>query len=340
MAYEARAPALARGTAISRLACATPDLTTDIAQAGPNWFNSYLCSKNTFLEISAPLAETATGFSIWRRQTSEPCLHRATQGPLMFPNSEDNWLEQLKQLTNSDKQRVLPDTGSSSLLVECETMADKWSQSDCAAPSIQTEVSEQLVPDFPEVATSGTDAGDSTSTSPSSNTTPRGLSTSGSIGQIDTQATCTERMAEWSAMQGVPLDEDGNPTSEGSLKHFTGTCRPCAFKVTRSGCDAGLSCRFCHFSHPEANRIRARPCKGKRDRIRKLVGKICEQIDNNPYGVGIQEHMLPPSLKADARSKARLYAQITRHAEKVHSWRAVSAWDGNGWMAPQRPPPR
>jgi len=38
--------------------------------------------------------------------------------------------------------------------------------------------------------------------------------------------------------------------SLGSLGHYYGLCRPCGFLHSRSGCDAGASCTFCHLCPP------------------------------------------------------------------------------------------
>lgn len=70
----------------------------------------------------------------------------------------------------------------------------------------------------------------------------------------------------------VPLNEDGEPTSIGSVGHPA--CKPCLFVHTDMKCERGVTCRFCHFEH--RRRSRPRPCKGKRERYRKLLTKFAE----------------------------------------------------------------
>jgi len=72
----------------------------------------------------------------------------------------------------------------------------------------------------------------------------------------------------------VRKDEKGNPTSVGSANHDT-SCKACLFVFTTVGCDSGVACSFCHFKHKRGSR--PRPCKGKRNRYRKLVEQIEQQ---------------------------------------------------------------
>ncbi|EKX74188.1 conserved hypothetical protein [Theileria equi strain WA] len=50
--------------------------------------------------------------------------------------------------------------------------------------------------------------------------------------------------------QFIPVDENGNLTSIGSIHHNTGNCKPCAFHRHRTKvCENGTRCAFCHFEH-------------------------------------------------------------------------------------------
>jgi len=60
----------------------------------------------------------------------------------------------------------------------------------------------------------------------------------------------------------------------GSARHNEDGCKPCLFVHTHVGCQNGASCEFCHFVHKRKNK--ARPCKGKRERYRKLLVRMEE----------------------------------------------------------------
>lgn len=62
--------------------------------------------------------------------------------------------------------------------------------------------------------------------------------------------------------------------SIGSALHDVDGCKPCLFVHTHVGCQNGSSCEFCHFVHKRKNK--ARPCKGKRERYRKLLIRLGE----------------------------------------------------------------
>jgi len=81
-----------------------------------------------------------------------------------------------------------------------------------------------------------------------------------------------EELAEITAR--VRRNEDGEPTSLGSEGHDA-NCKVCLFVFSPAGCENGVLCTFCHFNHKRAHR--PRPCKGKRNRFRKLVARV-EQL--------------------------------------------------------------
>jgi len=85
-------------------------------------------------------------------------------------------------------------------------------------------------------------------------------------------AVSPEELAEITAK--VRHNEKGEPTSVGSAGHED-NCRACLFVFTAAGCQNGVLCGFCHFKHKRANR--PRPCKGKRNRFRKLAARV-EQL--------------------------------------------------------------
>jgi len=70
--------------------------------------------------------------------------------------------------------------------------------------------------------------------------------------------------------------------SPGSAKHDTGGCKPCLFVYTHVGCQNGQTCEFCHFPHKRKSK--ARPCKGKRDRYRKLLMRMENSLEQKEQG--------------------------------------------------------
>lgn len=75
-------------------------------------------------------------------------------------------------------------------------------------------------------------------------------------------------MNHW--IKRIPLDENGELTSVGSIAHVMPEekCKPCIFVRAECGCTKGIECPFCHMSH------KFRMCKGKRDRVKRLLKKL------------------------------------------------------------------
>jgi len=59
-----------------------------------------------------------------------------------------------------------------------------------------------------------------------------------------------------SLASALPEPEMGSPEMPtiGSVGHWTGTCRPCAFMAR--GCSSGMSCPFCHLCDPDEKKRR------------------------------------------------------------------------------------
>uniref|UniRef100_A0A7S2QN32 C3H1-type domain-containing protein n=1 Tax=Zooxanthella nutricula TaxID=1333877 RepID=A0A7S2QN32_9DINO len=69
-------------------------------------------------------------------------------------------------------------------------------------------------------------------------------------------------------LTSVPYNEDGLMTSVGSIDHFSGRCRPCAYWF-KGVCGRGIACQRCHFVHQGQKGKRLRPSKQMRDRLRR-----------------------------------------------------------------------
>ncbi|CAJ1393608.1 unnamed protein product [Effrenium voratum] len=58
-------------------------------------------------------------------------------------------------------------------------------------------------------------------------------------------------------LEEIPLDEEGQLTSIGSVLHGSGECRPCAFLGSeRRPCSNGAACLFCHLPHDPRRKVR------------------------------------------------------------------------------------
>lgn len=117
----------------------------------------------------------------------------------------------------------------------------------------------------------------------------------------------------------VPRDETGNLTSIGSTLHDEGGCRPCLFVNAKIGCQNGTLCDFCHFPHKRKNT--PRPCKGKRDRYRKMIVRMETMIDKNPESLPQTMANLPPSIRDDHTRKSKLMSKMQSRAAQVKSLR-------------------
>merc|ERR1719471_930537 len=51
--------------------------------------------------------------------------------------------------------------------------------------------------------------------------------------------------------------------------HSSGGCRPCHYYYTKTDCQNGAGCSFCHLAHPK--RFRPRPCKSKRNKCKRIA---------------------------------------------------------------------
>lgn len=110
-----------------------------------------------------------------------------------------------------------------------------------------------------------------TSDAGSTGTNPRGQATFSNELPSEARPWQEEQLAGF-------LDQDGSEMSLGSQNHGFGQCRPCMFFHTQVGCQNGVKCEFCHFPHRRKDK--PRPCKGKRDRYRKLVGRLKEDMND------------------------------------------------------------
>lgn len=134
-------------------------------------------------------------------------------------------------------------------------------------------------------------------------------------------------MDEETLMSHLPVDEQGQPTTVGSLLHESGRCKPCLYRDASEVCADGLLCRFCHLSHKarQRRRTKLRPCKGKRDRYRKLVSRIADTIKADPFAWSAEAMEVPPSIAANTALKKKLTSRMLLLADGLRSGGVGSA---------------
>mmetsp|Transcript_28666 Transcript_28666/g.89123 ORF Transcript_28666/g.89123 Transcript_28666/m.89123 type:complete len:387 (-) Transcript_28666:59-1219(-) len=116
----------------------------------------------------------------------------------------------------------------------------------------------------------------------------------------------------------VPRDANGELTSKGSIGHANGTCKVCIFASSTIGCTNGVNCSFCHLPHkPGKRKTKLRPCKGKRERYRKLLTRLTYQVEQDPENFSVDKLDLPPSIMANDARKAKLAERMQLLVEQV-----------------------
>mmetsp|Transcript_29449 Transcript_29449/g.83928 ORF Transcript_29449/g.83928 Transcript_29449/m.83928 type:complete len:268 (-) Transcript_29449:32-835(-) len=116
------------------------------------------------------------------------------------------------------------------------------------------------------------------------------------------------------SMAGVDLAS----ISVGSAGHATRECRPCAFARSSSGCKFGTDCHFCHIveEHPES--VRVRPCKGKRERLKRQMDAIEKAVAEDPDLLTSGKLALPPLLDRGSSSRIRVMAHLAQVAADAY----------------------
>merc|ERR1712176_473035 len=109
--------------------------------------------------------------------------------------------------------------------------------------------------------------------------------------------------------------------SLGSIKHDTGDCKPCLFynsKNSKTGCQNGIMCHFCHLSHNRKNK--PRPCKGKRERYRKLIQRM-ESLNCDPNTLKGNSALI--SSVDSNNTDSKLDSKMTMKADSPRAMRSM-----------------
>jgi len=122
----------------------------------------------------------------------------------------------------------------------------------------------------------------------------------------------------------VPFNEFMQPMAMGSIGYTGNGCKAYAFDP--AGCNGGCNgsptcgCSACQLPHKRGRRKnKLRPCKGKRDRYRKLLTRLTSQIEVDPYSFDVDAVQLPPSIAANEVVRSKLLAKVQMHAEQVRA---------------------
>jgi len=130
-------------------------------------------------------------------------------------------------------------------------------------------------------------------------------------------------------MANLPLNVDGSLTSLGSMQHFAGNCKPCAFSTVHGQplqpveCVSGIFCRFCHFQHFIKPKFRIRPCKTRRDRVKKLTSRLADEYGNQPMGAPgapiVDEDALPDWIQRKPLLKDMVVNGVTHRVAEAQA---------------------
>mmetsp|Transcript_92478 Transcript_92478/g.298924 ORF Transcript_92478/g.298924 Transcript_92478/m.298924 type:complete len:332 (-) Transcript_92478:59-1054(-) len=123
-----------------------------------------------------------------------------------------------------------------------------------------------------------------------------------------------------------PADGQGAAATcaqEANLRlHAQGKCVPCRFFSLKHGCRNGATCGFCHICKPKPDEREGpgaksrRPCKGKRDRYKKLVDRLIAQCDDEAHIFDIDGIKLPEAVMGDDRLHSKLRARLHMYKER------------------------
>lgn len=115
----------------------------------------------------------------------------------------------------------------------------------------------------------------------------------------------------------VPFDENGEPTSIGSIGHHSLMCQEvCAFMKFPGGCAKEIFCGACHFAHG-APKKKAKDGKSKRDRYRRLKEDLKRQVEEDPLDFKFSSNDLPPWIAKDGRLTGKLLNSLRTHHDEV-----------------------
>lgn len=90
---------------------------------------------------------------------------------------------------------------------------------------------------------------------------------------------------------------DLQPSSKGSVLHFQGTCKPCAFFWKVVGCQYGSECEFCHLCDADER---------KRRNKEKRMAMHVMQVSSRPQGAAPPRHARSGRMSGQPRALDRV----------------------------------
>jgi len=242
------------------------------------WVQHSVVVKNTFLEVVPGVGVRSSGLGYVRRQVSDPL-------PSYEQHSGRNvnrWEEHAGMSSEHQQILCLDEAVKQSMLGELPLLSGGSTVHDVAAVKNCRYNQINKIPPPPR--------------------------------EVDDESSQQQQLTAAQLMQRV-LVVDGQPTSVGSALHSQKKCSPCAFYHASVRCREGVMCAFCHLNHNV--KVRIRPCKGKRERYKKLKDHLFNRIENDPEGFNPNTLNLPPSIADDEILKAKLMSSLADHLEQV-----------------------
>jgi len=143
-------------------------------------------------------------------------------------------------------------------------------------------------------------------------------------------------MSETAIAATVPSLPSGEASSMGSVLHVSDKCRPCRYLLESKSCRNGQKCMFCHLPHNTVTQQMAttlaglaehidlvdgkqnndgyhgkfRVCKAKRDRYKKAVKKVEEEILQDPFRFEIESVEPPQHIAKDPDLKKKFLMHV------------------------------
>jgi len=246
-----------------------------------HWVQHCVVVKNTFLEVVPGLGVRPSGLREVRRQVSDPL--------------------------SSSEQRQGRDFN---IWDEHAGMSSEHQQILC----LDEAVKQSTLGKLPQISGGGSTVHDVAAVKNCRYNKINKISNPPPIEVDDESSQQQQQLTAAQLMQRVPV-VDGQLTSVGSALHSQKKCSPCAFYHASVRCREGVMCAFCHLNHNV--KVRIRPCKGKRERYKKLKDHLFSRIENDPEGFNPNTLNLPPSIAEDEILKAKLMSSLADHLEKV-----------------------
>lgn len=112
----------------------------------------------------------------------------------------------------------------------------------------------------------------------------------------------------------------GYPIPVDSMEHANGHLNAGMSVAQGHGYPHRVNGRDQYSPHQQEKRSQ-RPCKGKRDRYRKLVLRIQQAIDEDPEGFDLEATELPPSIASNKKLKQKLQKRVQAYTSNIRSER-------------------